>query len=718
MPTRFVVQVLFVIAHFAASAARAQAAAPESDGQVQELVRAARNGDQTRLTELLAEGVDIDGTASSGFTAWMAAKQAGYGQIAELLEAKGARTDISRPSLESLLDATVGKAFSEQTPGCAIVVSRDGQILLEKQYGMARIEPEQPVAADTAFRIGSVSKQFTAMAILKLQEDGKLSVQDALTKYLPDFPRGDQITLHHLLTHTSGMASYTSQPEFMTTVTQATTEDELIASFLDLPPVYEPGEAFDYCNSGYFLLGHIVGKISGSSYEEYLQKEFFEPLKMERTGVHRPDLELAEQAVGYSMVDDVAEPSIDWHMSRAGGAGALYSTAGDLFLWNEALFSGRVVSRESLDAATASTSLRDGGVSAYGYGLMAHSHRGLGTVAHSGGLDGFQSYLVRYPEQQVTIVVLLNAMPAGSLPAPTAIAEIIGEYLLADQMEPREVRVVDPDVDRQSFSDFVGTYDYGSSVLLDVTLEGDQLFAQLTGQARHEIYPKNANTFFWKVVDAEVEFVRDASGKVIKAIHRQKGAVSENKRLEDASLVKLSNEQLDAFVGRYDYGGAVMTVTREGNQLIAQLTGQEPYPIFPTDETTFAWRIAKAEVKFVKDDQGKVVKGIHTQGGRSFDVARMETLETIQLSEEKLDEYVGRYNYGFLSGKMEVTREGQRLMAKLRGQPKLEIVPVGEDEFRWKDVNASITFERDEQGKVVRGKHTQAGKTMTVPRVD
>ncbi|MCA9217350.1 MAG: serine hydrolase, partial [Planctomycetales bacterium] len=584
-------------------------------------------------------------------------------------------------------------------------------------FGSENLEKKIPASVSTKFRIGSVSKQFTAAAILKLQEEGKLSVSDKLSKFLPDFPRGDEVTLEHLLIHTSGIKSYTSKPGFVATMTKPTTEIDLINSFKNDPYDFDPGDRYSYNNSGYFLLGHIVGNVSGKGYADYLQEAFFTPLGMSNSGVHSPELDLEHEAVGYKIENRKPSLATDWHMSQAGGAGAIYSTISDLHKWNEALFNGKVLSADSLQMAHSPKTLNDGSLSNYGYGWAIGSHRGLQTINHSGGLDGFLSYLIRYPSENTTIVVFVNASPTGHLPPPTEIAKQLGETVLWEKMDEQAVRVVNKSVDSSTFQDFVGLYDYGAPILLDVTLVDEQLYAQLTGQNRFPIYPLDDNTFFWKVVDAEAEFVRDEDGKVTSVIHRQNGSVQTHKRIPDAAKVVLTDEQLEAFVGTYDYVSAVMRVTRDGNQLYAQLTGQAKFKIYPQSERKFAWAGIKAEVEFVKDDNGNVTKGIHTQGGRTFDVARVPEIQQIELTEEQLDEFVGRYNYGLLLGNMTVTRDGKKLTAKLRGQNALEIVPVGNDEFRWKEVNASIKFERNEEGKIVRGLHTQGGKTRKVPRV-
>jgi CubicO group peptidase (beta-lactamase class C family) len=324
------------------------AAEENSDAsRVDDLIQAITSGDRARVLGLLDDGVDPNRANSDGLTPWVVAHQQGYRELAELLESQGARTGQQPPPLDILLDSSLGKLFNESTAGCAILVSRNGQLVLETNYGMARLDPPQPVASDTIFRIGSVTKQFTAAAILKLQEQGKLSVHDPLSKFLPDFPNGDQITLHHLLTHTSGIANYTAQPLFRLTVMLPVSEEALVKSFEALPAMFEPGERYDYCNTGYFLLGHIIGKVSESTYADYLAQEFFRPLAMNDTGVHRPDLELEREAHGYSMSDRTASPGLDWHMSRAGGAGALYSTVRDLDRWNNALFAGPKSSRSN-----------------------------------------------------------------------------------------------------------------------------------------------------------------------------------------------------------------------------------------------------------------------------------------------------------------------------------------------------------------------------------
>ena len=305
----------------------------------------------------------------------------------------------------------------------------------------------------------------------------------------------------------------------------------MIATFAGDEFDFEPGSDFRYSNSGYFLLGHIVEKVSGKSLEEYLKSTFFRPLGMNDTGMHRVDVELDNEALGYSVQGDVVVRAIDWAMSRAGGAGALYSTVGDLMKWNEAVFSGKVLQEDTLRKAFTAVT-QSGAGRKYGYGWTIGRERGLPVISHAGGLNGFQSNLVRFPEQNVTIVALHNASPAVPDLTPTHVTAQLANLFLWPEMEPREVFEVNPNVSSNIYDRYVGRYDYGGAIL-SVTKDGDQLFAQLTGQPRFEIYPATETKFFWKVVDANVEFLLDENQKCVEVHHVQGTNNFSAKRLPD-----------------------------------------------------------------------------------------------------------------------------------------------------------------------------------------
>ncbi len=596
----------------------------------EQLWTATKNGDLDRVQMIVSHGTDVqlNSKPKYGLTSWQVARIYGRSDLAEALASKGADTRLPLPKPETLVDAIFADLTRGQTSGAAVLVARDGQVLFSKAYGFASLEHHVPVTPETKFRIGSITKQFTAAAILRLQEQGKLSVNDSLGKFIVDYPRGQEVTVHHLLTHTSGIHSYTSKADFLQSVTVPVKPAELIQSFKKDPFDFDPGTKWFYNNSGYFLLGSIIEKVSGQSYAGYLKAQFFDPLGMKDTGVHDSTAILQHEAMGYSYDSNVLKKAPNWDMSRAGGAGALYSTIKDLYLWNEALFAGKVLGEAALKAAW--TPVKTGGQQqppeeGYGYGWGIGKLRGLPAIAHGGGLQGFLSHLARYPAEKLTVVILANASPPPPGLDPGGLGNDLAQIYLGDKMESRPSPKAITSLSIETLEKYAGRYDYGGAVLT-VTREESRLFAQLTGQPRFEIFPKSETEFFWKVVEAQVTFVKDDKGRVIKALHRQGGALIDAARMEDRAAVQLNPTVLDAYVGKYDYGQGkmILTVTREGDRLFAQLTGQPRFEIFPKSETEFFWKVVNAQVSFVKDATGKVTKGIHQQGGQTMEVPKIE----------------------------------------------------------------------------------------------
>jgi CubicO group peptidase (beta-lactamase class C family) len=525
-------------------------------------------------------------------------------------------------SLEEGANQHLGKLTQDQLPGLAVLVARDGKIVFQGGFGFADLDQKSPVTVETKFRIGSISKQFTAAAVLRLADEGKLSLDDALEKWFPGFPRAGDITLHQLLTHTSGIHSYTSKPEFLARVSAPVSADDLIAFFRDDPPDFAPGERFLYNNSGYFLAGEIVAKVSGQPLDAFLRDAFFEPLGMRDTGIYVNANPPPGAARGYSVAEGKATPALDWDMSWAGGAGALYSTVGDLFRWNEALFGGKVLKPETLTKMTTLAKLPPDADMTYGYGVVVGTLNRLRCVSHGGGLNGWSSDLLRLPDQRCTVVALANALPPVEGREPSAVTRQLAGRVLADAIKALPPLQEDPNVDRKTFADFAGRYDYKNAVMT-VSTEDGRLYAQLTGQPKFEIFPSAPDEFFWKVTDAQVRFLRDASRAVTAAEHTQGGNTFKAPRLTETA-VTLTDAELDAILGTYQYGPAVLTVTRDGDAVFAQLTGQTKYQIHAKSATEFEWRVVAASVVFAKDNDGKVTKAIHTQNGRTFEAPKIE----------------------------------------------------------------------------------------------
>jgi CubicO group peptidase (beta-lactamase class C family) len=525
-------------------------------------------------------------------------------------------------------DALLTGLINTNEPGVAVLAAQNGKILFEKGYGLADLAHDVPITPQTTFRIGSVTKQFTASAILKLQAEGKLSVDDKLSKYLPDFPRGNEVTLRHLLTHTSGIHSYTDEPDFLSRVANTTTAKAIIESMKPHPYDFAPGAEWRYDNSGYLLLGYIVEQVSGQSYGDFLRENFLQPLSMTNTGVYRANLGLPHEALGYNLVNNGFEPALDWDMSWAGGAGALYSTVEDLFRWNEGIFNGRVLDASSLQAAftpvktKANQSDYDAQGNGYGSGWEIGRHRGLREISHDGGLNGFSSDLVRLTDEKFTVVVLANTLPGRNNIDPHRLAQQLVDIFLADKFAPPPA--VNTNVSPKSYDALAGRYELGGKILT-VSRYHQHLFAQLTGQPELEFFPVSETEFFATVVDAQITFVKDSSGQAIRLILHQNGLDTPAPRGKDLAEAKVDPAVYDSVVGQYNYGpGAILTVSREGNQLFAQLTSQPRFEIFPQSETNYFWKVVDAQVTFVKDATGKVTKAIHHQNGRTFDALKIQ----------------------------------------------------------------------------------------------
>ncbi len=328
---------------------------------------------------------------------------------------------VARGEIASDLDAIASSYYPAAEPGAAVLVMKDGEILLRKGYGLADLEQGIPIEPDMVFRIGSVTKQFTAAAILLLEEEGKLSVEDDLREHLPDYPgSGRSITIAQLLTHTSGIRSYTDMPDFGKRMREDMSVEEIITLFRDEPLGFEPGEKYAYNNSGYVLLGAIIEKVSGKTYEAYLREKIFEPLGMSQTYYGSSSRIIPKRAQGYDSVNAEFENARYLSMSVPYAAGSLLSTVDDLTKWDRALYGTGLLSQASLDKWWKPFLLANGESIHYGYGWSISSYEGHWVVGHGGGINGFSCHLLRMPEDGVFVTVLTNKNDEKANPALVA----------------------------------------------------------------------------------------------------------------------------------------------------------------------------------------------------------------------------------------------------------------------------------------------------------
>jgi CubicO group peptidase (beta-lactamase class C family) len=333
---------------------------------------------------------------------------------------------IQGRQLASRVDEYMNTVVSDNKFSGSILIARNGRVLVSKGYGMANLELGVPNTPKTKFRIGSLTKQFTAMAVMILQERGKWKVQDSVCKYVPECPAAwADVTIHHLLTHTSGIPDLLSFPDFQKTMTLPSSVSLTVERFKNKPLEFKPGEKFKYSNSGYVLLGYIIERVSGEMFEAFLQERIFAPLKMLNTGSDHNELIIKNRAAGYSKRGDdlINAPYID--MSIPTGGGSLYSTAEDLFLWDQSLYAEKLVQKRSYEAMLKPYAVADwGDGTAYGWfiGKDKLNRRYMGFL---GGINGFAAQIMRYPDQKLLIVVLSNFSFAPVADIESDLADIV-----------------------------------------------------------------------------------------------------------------------------------------------------------------------------------------------------------------------------------------------------------------------------------------------------
>ncbi len=411
------------------------------------------------------------------------------------------------------MDQVVQASLAADEFSGSVLVARDGEVLLDRGYGFANREWSIPNDGDTKFRLGSLSKQFTAVAIMILNERGLVDLDAPVKTYLADAPATwDAVTVRHLLTHTSGVPSFTSFDDYEASKTLPATIDSLIARFRDRPLEFQPGEGWDYSNSGYVLLTAVVEKASGKSYAAFVAETLLQPLGMSDSGYDSHAAILPRRASGYAPTARGIVNADYLDMSIPQGAGALYSTTRDLLKWEQGLFGGRLLRPESLTLLT--TPVRN----QYAFGLMVTEAGGDTTVSHSGGIEGFNTHMAYDPARRMTVIVLGNLNgPGPDQVAGSLMALARGEAVTLPN--ERQAVVVAPEVLRT----YEGVYELAPTFAITISVVDGKLMAQATGQDAFELHAESDSRFFLTVVDAQVTFTRDAAGAVDGLILHQGG---------------------------------------------------------------------------------------------------------------------------------------------------------------------------------------------------
>jgi CubicO group peptidase (beta-lactamase class C family) len=418
---------------------------------------------------------------------------------------------------ENKIDKLLTKEFHQSQPGCEVLVAKHGQIIFKKAYGSANLELNVPLTPAMVFNLASITKQFTAVAILQLVEQGKISLHDSLQKFIPDFPsKGYTITIENLLTHTSGIKDY-MQLDYPDSYMERWDyrPKQLIDSFKNIPLEFEPGTKFSYSNSGYYLLGYIIEKITGKRYQNYVQDDLLKPLGLTHTYFDSAGIIIPNRVNGYQKDDTVYKNADYWSPTIEYAAGGLISNVDDLFKWHKGLYTYQILKKETLQKAFTSYQLKDGTSTDYGYGWFLKTSNDIKSIEHAGGIPGFVTNEIYFPAEDIFIAILCNCGTAPIDELSVNISSIaLGKLLQADIK-----------VDAKILNRYVGVYKLSMDTSRTITMlkKNDQLFAKVSDTEDYPIVFQSETKFEFKNIrDAHCEFVTE-NGKVAKFNVSQNG---------------------------------------------------------------------------------------------------------------------------------------------------------------------------------------------------
>jgi len=501
-------------------------------------------------------------------------------------------------------DELMSSLFSDEGPGGAALVVRDGEVLYRKALGMADLELQVAMTPENVFRIGSITKQFTACAILKLAEEGRVDLQDDITRFIEDYPtHGYHISIEHLLTHTSGIKSYTGMDEWTAELRKKDfTPEELVDLFKNQPMDFAPGEEFLYNNSAYFLLGHIIELISGRSYADYVDSVFFKPLGMENSYYGSNSRIIPNRARGYAREGDEYVNAGYLSMTQPHGAGALISTVDDLYTWYDAVMHGKVISEESLKKATSSYELTSGRKTGYGYGWFLGNIQESPSISHGGGINGYLTASLYLPEENVFVAVFSNC----TCNAPGRIAEKMAALSIGKPFEWDSISL-----DSDLLRSYEAVYSSEHDGDLYILYRDGQIFAMRSGGSETPLSRFEPDRFYVKDGTSTFHFIRGEDGEVRSVISRGTGYDIEWKRTEkalpSAEAIELDASVLEQYPGKYELGPEfILAIYQEGNLMYAQATGQASIQIFPTDMDVFQVQGMDVRIEFNRGKDGSI----------------------------------------------------------------------------------------------------------------
>jgi D-alanyl-D-alanine carboxypeptidase len=539
----------------------------------------------------------------------------------------GAQSPPEDESTSRAIDQVMSAVYRPNEPGAAVVVVKAGRVVFRKAYGQANVELGVPLQPDSVMPIASLSKAFTAAGILLLAEQGKLSVQDDISRFLPAFrTRGARVTVEHLLTHTSGISSLTETSDLRAAASQEGKVADVVGDWVkDLPPDAAPGERWAYSNWGYNLLAAVIEQVSGTSYPEFVQRFVLGPLGMTRTYYEDRRRVIPLRASGYDVQPDTVLNVLPsrGRSYQPGGSGSWLSTVDDMVRWSEALDGALLLSRESLNRMFTPYHLKDGSSTRYGYGWDLGEYEGRRVQEHQGGVPGFLSHIVRMPDDRVLVVVLSNRY---SMAVPLqATAHRVAAIAVGRPIEaPQPVTVP-----KATLEGLAGSYRGGDVGTCVVAMDGDGLAAEVPGLGKLPLIPVAPGEFRTPVLTWAFSFEIDGTGRAVRMRVRDWKLDDGAERVEPAPpvarpVIAAASSDLDACAGEYEsLNGILVKVEHVGDHLAVRTFAQPAVDVFPFGALDFAAKEGGVEYRFVKSDAGQVTGYLRSAGGKPVPARRI-----------------------------------------------------------------------------------------------
>ena len=523
------------------------------------------------------------------------------------------------------VDALVAASVDATGPGISVVVTEDGEVVYTGARGMADLAQARPIEPDTLFRLGSITKQFASAVVLQLAQEGKLSLDDPLSKFVPDYPAsGATVTVRQLLNHTSGIASYTSMPGFMndTNLVRKWKTRDLIAAFQDQPTDFAPGDRQLYNNSGYILVGAVIEAVTGKPWDQAVAERISAPLGLSTIASFADEAALPDMALGYTRSEaGGAELASPINATVPAAAGALRGTVLDLATWANALHGGEVIGDDLYRQMIAPTVLNDGTVVNYGLGVDVEKFRGRHKIGHGGGINGFNTASLYLPEEGIFVAVF-NNHDSPEISSATLMARIaamaIGEPFAAMSAVPLDMAAVAP---------LLGEYRIDPDQSRKFYARDGKLFTMRTGGRELEVFSAGGGKFFYGPSSLTwFGITRAEDGTAEMAMYQDGASEAEMSRwvgeITAAPDVAIAADVLQSYAGTYT--GPIGTLTLsvdDSGTLLAKLNEQPALPLVPHSATRFMVSGIDAAVE-IKHEGARVIGAEISQGGQSIPFTR------------------------------------------------------------------------------------------------